>query len=56
MDRMDLLSILIISFPEAVLVAALGLALVGIRAGWLELVLIGVLQASVAYLVVRPND
>lgn len=51
MDRMDLLSILIISFPEAVLVAALGLALVGIRAGWLELVLIGVLQASVAYLV-----
>ena len=51
MDRMDIPAILIVSFPEAVLVAALGLALMGIRAGWLELVVIGGLQASVAYLV-----
>jgi hypothetical protein len=39
----------IVSFPEAVLVAALGLALVGIRLRWPQLVTVGALQTGVVY-------
>lgn len=48
---MDFFSIFLISFPEAILVTALGFMLVGIRPLWRDLLLIGVLQAAVAYIV-----
>lgn len=51
MDQMTFVSLVLVSFPEAVLVAALGLVLAGIRPRWHQLVLVGVLQAGVAYLI-----
>ncbi len=44
-----------VSFPEAVLVAALGLVLTGVRLHWTQLVLFGVLQAGVSYEVLVPS-
>lgn len=48
---MTLFSLLMVSFPEAVLVAALGFLLVGIRPWWRDLLIIGVVQAGFAYLI-----
>ena len=51
MDRMTFFSLVIVSFPEAILVAALGLVLAGVQFRWLNLVYVGTLQAGVAYLI-----
>ena len=51
MEKMTLLSLLLVSVPEAVLVAALGFLLVGIRINLSSLLVIGLLQGGVAYLV-----
>lgn len=51
MEKMTLLSLLLVSVPEAVLVAALGFLLVGIRINLSSLLIIGLLQGGVAYLV-----
>jgi len=51
MDNMTAFSVLLVAFPEAVLVAALGLLLVGIRPRWHQLVFFGIVQAGIAYLV-----
>jgi signal transduction histidine kinase len=48
---MSFIPLVIVSFPEAILVAALGLVLAGVRLRWTQLVLFGVLQAGVSYLV-----
>lgn len=49
MDKMDLASLLLVSFPETMLTIALGFLLVGIRPRWRDLLLIGALQIPVAY-------
>ena len=41
----------IVSFPEAILVAALGLVLAGVQFRWPKLVYVGTLKAGVAYLI-----
>ncbi|MBC7106385.1 MAG: histidine kinase, partial [Firmicutes bacterium] len=51
MDRMTLLSLALVSFPETVLVAALGLVLAGVRPRWWELAAVGAFQAGTSYLV-----
>ncbi|HWQ71886.1 MAG TPA: histidine kinase, partial [Desulfitobacteriaceae bacterium] len=48
---MTLLSLLMVSFPEAVLVAALGFLLVGLRPWWRDLIIIGTLQAGFACII-----
>ncbi|ACA59270.1 signal transduction histidine kinase regulating citrate/malate metabolism [Candidatus Desulforudis audaxviator MP104C] len=47
---MALLEFLIVAFPEAVLMAALGLVLAGVRPLWTQLAVIGALQAGTVYL------
>ncbi len=51
LDRMDVISLLIVSFPESILVAVLGLMLVGVRPRGQDLMAIGAFQAGIAYLV-----
>ncbi|MGB9846105.1 MAG: hypothetical protein ACPLRH_01210 [Desulfotomaculales bacterium] len=51
MEKMTLLSLLLVSVPEAVLVAALGFLLVGIKINFPSLLVIGLLQGGIAYLV-----
>ena len=51
MDTMTFLSLLMVSFPEAILVTALGFLLVGLRPWWRDLLIIGALQAGFAYIV-----
>lgn len=51
MDTMTLLSLLMVSFPEAIMVAALGFLLVGLKPWWRDLLIIGVLQAGFAYII-----
>ncbi|MEW5952826.1 MAG: GHKL domain-containing protein [Bacillota bacterium] len=48
---MTFFSLVIVSFPEAILVAALGLVLAGVQFRWLNLVYVGTFQAGVAYLI-----
>jgi len=48
---MTLLSLLMVSFPETILVATLGFLLVGLRPRWRDLLLIGALQAGFAYII-----
>ncbi|MEW6182191.1 MAG: GHKL domain-containing protein [Bacillota bacterium] len=48
---MTFITVILISFPEAILVAMLGLVLVGVRPRWRQLAAIGALQAGAAYLV-----
>jgi len=50
-DRMTLLSLALVSFPETVLVAALGLVLAEVRPRWWELAAMGAFQAGTSYLV-----
>ena len=50
MDHMNIFSLLLVSFPETVLVTALGFMLVGIKPRWRELIIIGVLQSAIAYI------
>ncbi len=49
MDVMPFQVVLLVSFPEAMLVAALGFRLLGIALRWPHLVAIGVLQALTAW-------
>lgn len=42
---------LLVSFPEAILVASLGFLLVGLRPWWRDMLIIGVLQAGFSYIV-----
>lgn len=49
LDKMDLASLLLISFPETILTIALGFLLVGIRPRCRDLLMIGFLQIPVAY-------
>lgn len=51
MDKMTFLSLLMISFPEAILVATLGFLLVGLKPWWRHLLIIGALQAGFAYII-----
>lgn len=51
MDTMTFLSLLMVSFPEAILVATLGFLLVGLRPRWRDLFIIGALQAVFAYII-----
>lgn len=51
MDKMDFFSVVFISFPEAILVTALGFMLAGISPWWRDLLAIGALQAAIAYVV-----
>ncbi|MCG9969055.1 GHKL domain-containing protein [Pelotomaculum terephthalicicum JT] len=51
MNTITFLSLLLVSFPEAILVAALGFLLVGLRPWWRDLLIIGVLQAGFAYVI-----
>ena len=51
MDTMTLFSLLMVSFPEAILVAILGFLLVGLRPWWRDLLIIGVLQAGFSYII-----
>ncbi|NPV91316.1 MAG: GHKL domain-containing protein [Firmicutes bacterium] len=44
-------SLLMVSFPEAVLVASLGFLLVGLKPWWRDLLIIGVLQAGFSYII-----
>jgi len=46
---MNLFSVLLVSFPEAVLVAVLGFLLTGIRPWWRDLLMIGALQAVLSF-------
>jgi len=48
---MNFFSLLFISFPEAILVTALGFLLIGIRPWWRDLFVIGVIQACFSYIV-----
>jgi len=48
---MNLFSVLLVSFPEAVLVAVLGYLLTGIRPWWRDLLMIGALQAVLSYII-----
>ena len=48
---MNLFSVLLVSFPEAVLVAVLGFLLTGIRPWWRDLLMIGALQAVLSYII-----
>ena len=51
MDHMNIYSLLLVSFPETVLVTALGFMLVGIKLRWRDLLIIGVLQSGISYIV-----
>lgn len=51
MDHMTTLELLFISLPEAMLVAALGITLTGFRLRLDQLLLIGILQALVSYII-----
>ncbi|SFG22114.1 Sensor_kinase_SpoOB-type, alpha-helical domain [Desulfotomaculum arcticum] len=51
MDTMTLLSLLMVSFPEAIMVATLGFLLVGLKPWWRDLLIIGFLQAGFAYII-----
>ncbi|AGL01021.1 histidine kinase [Desulfoscipio gibsoniae DSM 7213] len=51
MDTMTFLSLLMVSFPEAILVAALGFLLIGLKPWWCDLIIIGALQAGFAYII-----
>jgi len=51
LDEMNLVSLLLVSFPEAILVATLGFLLVGLKPWWRDLLIIGVAQAGFAYLI-----
>ncbi|OPX90543.1 MAG: Sensor protein CitS [Pelotomaculum sp. PtaB.Bin104] len=48
MDQMDILSLLFVSFPESMLIVALGFLLIGIRPWWRDLLIIGVLQTIIS--------
>lgn len=50
MDRTTFLSLLLISFPETILVTALGFLLAGIRPWWRDLFIIGALQTGSFYI------
>lgn len=49
MDNMPLITVLLISLPEEILLTAIGLQLFGIRSSFRKIVLIGVLQAVFSY-------
>lgn len=49
MDKMPLITVLLISLPEEILLTAIGLQLFGLRAGFLKLLLTGLLQATFSY-------
>ncbi|KJS22960.1 MAG: hypothetical protein VR72_03470 [Clostridiaceae bacterium BRH_c20a] len=49
MDTMPLITVLLISLPEEILLTAVGLQLFGIKLSFRRLVLIGALQAMVSY-------
>lgn len=51
MDTMTLLSLLMVSFPEAIMVATLGFLLVGLKPRWCDLIIIGALQVGFAYII-----
>lgn len=51
MDKMPILAVFLISIPEEIMITALGLLLFGIKPQLRLLVLIGVIQASISYLV-----
>ena len=51
MDQMTVLQLLLISLPEAMLVAALGITLTGLRPRLLQLFIIGIFHALVSYIV-----
>ena len=50
MNKMNLLSLLMVSFPEAIMVATLGFLLIGLKPWWRDLVIIGALQAGFTYI------
>lgn len=51
MDKLPVLAILLISIPEEIMISALGLFLFGIRPKGRFLILIGILQSLISYLV-----
>lgn len=51
MDHMTALELLLVSFPEAMLVAALGTTLTGFRPRWKQLLIIGLFHAFVSYII-----
>jgi len=51
MDVMPIQVVLLVSFPEAMLVAALGFRLLGISLRWRHLMTIGIFQALMAWVV-----
>jgi hypothetical protein len=51
MDKLSVPAILLISIPEEIMISALGLFLFGIRPKGRFLVLIGILQSLISYLV-----
>ncbi|ADY55201.1 signal transduction histidine kinase regulating citrate/malate metabolism [Syntrophobotulus glycolicus DSM 8271] len=53
MERLTSFSLLIVSFPESILVAILGFLMVGLKPRWRDLLMIGFLQAAVSYLIQR---
>lgn len=51
MDTITVLSLLMVSFPEAIMVATLGFLLVGLKPWWRDVLIIGALQAGFAYII-----
>lgn len=51
MDTMTLISLLMVSFPETILVATLGFLLAGLRPRWRDILIIGAFQAGFAYII-----
>lgn len=51
MDTMTLLSLLMVSFPETILVATLGFLLAGLRPRWRDILIIGAFQTGFAYII-----
>ncbi len=51
MNTLTLVSLLMVTFPEAVLVAALGFLLVGLKPWWSDLIIIGILQVGFDYII-----
>ncbi len=51
MNTLTFVSLLMVTFPEAILVAALGFLLVGLKPWWCDLIIIGALQMGFDYII-----